>query len=255
MKLALTYLAVAIGNIAFFTLIYIFFPTLRDNLIEEDKFLENLTALVFLQAFIVSAINLYRFNHLYKKKIYLFIPAISLLGFLDELSFGERIFKFSAPVVYGTKIDAAHDLFNLIKKVYTKKIGTQIALSFQQFIFIIATIALFGIISKYRKALSIKLKSLTLNFQDLSFDRAWNNLPLKFCLIAFIFLLISTGIELRFFGKFPGKTLVEELSEANMAIGFLFAGISLHKCFRELNRSTELKTPQPFLPSKFSRED
>ncbi|MEM6520803.1 MAG: hypothetical protein AAF722_15890, partial [Cyanobacteria bacterium P01_C01_bin.70] len=33
-----------------------------------------------------------------------------ILGFLDELSFGERIFSLSMPTLLGTKIDSIHDL-------------------------------------------------------------------------------------------------------------------------------------------------
>ncbi len=234
MKLAITYLAVAVGNIVFFTSLYILFPTLRDNLVQEDKFLENLTALVFFQGFIVGMIGLYKFKKLPNKKLYILIPLISLLGFLDELSFGERIVNFQAPVIAGQKIDAAHDFFNLFYKVGYKKIVypqfveplTEILLN-NAFILFLLAICLLGVIFKYRKLLFIYLASLWSKLQDLFGNKWWANLPLKFSLVALIFLFISTGIELRLFGKLPERQFIEELSEVNMAIGFLFASLSL----------------------------
>ena len=256
MKLAIPYIAVTIGNIAFFTLLYILFPSLRDNLVEEDKFLENLTALIFFQGFIIGAINIYRFKSLRHRKIYLFIPLIALLGFLDELSFGERIFGFSFPVFYGIKIDAAHDIFNLAKNIYRQEIRPLVITPLKQFLsnshwlLIVAAICLFVVIFKYRKSLLTQLKFLKTKLQQI-----WKDWPLRFCLLALVFLSISVGIELRFFGSFRGRTLIEELSEANMAIGFLFAALSLRYSSKELSHSTELRTQQSLRRPRFLQKE
>ena len=51
------------------------------------------------------------------RKALIAVSAVSLLGFLDELSFGERLFELKMPLICGVKIDAAHDFFVLALKV------------------------------------------------------------------------------------------------------------------------------------------
>jgi hypothetical protein len=45
------------------------------------------------------------------------VSALGFLGFLDEVSFGERLFGLAMPLVGGLKIDAAHDGFELAYKM------------------------------------------------------------------------------------------------------------------------------------------
>src|SRR3990172_817979 len=86
-------------------------PAYRRYLREEDSLVENLSAAFFVfSCFLALLILKKRKDH---KKLLILISGLALLGFLDELSFGERIFGLSMPRIGGVKIDAAHDLFDL----------------------------------------------------------------------------------------------------------------------------------------------
>lgn len=80
----------------------------RDLLTEEDQLIENLSALFFFVSGLTGLWLLVRSTG--QRKTYLLITALGLIGLLDELSFGERIFGFSMPSIAGVKIDGVHDL-------------------------------------------------------------------------------------------------------------------------------------------------
>ncbi len=59
------------------------------------------------------------FKKKHNRKAFIVVGALGLLGFLDEMSFGERVIEFSAPRLYGVEIDAAHDLFRVAYRLLT----------------------------------------------------------------------------------------------------------------------------------------
>ena len=80
----------------------------RTFIAAEDALLENLTVAFFFFAFIFGLALLFtrQVNEpLNRKGLYL-ISAVGLIGFLDELSWGERLFDLKVPNVYGVDIDA-----------------------------------------------------------------------------------------------------------------------------------------------------
>ncbi|MCD8489150.1 MAG: hypothetical protein LRZ84_21025 [Desertifilum sp.] len=114
MTLTPFYLILTIANIVFFTALYLLVPPLRDALSREDQFMENLTTILFLETFFVGLYATLKLPNKQRRKLYLAIPIVGLLGFLSELSFGERIFYFEAPEINGVKIDAVHDFLSVI---------------------------------------------------------------------------------------------------------------------------------------------
>ena len=92
--------------------VYAWFPTrYRHPFLMEDHLIENLSAAFFLGSCFLGL--LFFMKTKFHSRKFLLLSAVGLLGFLDELSFGERIFGLSMPRISGTKIDAAHDSFYL----------------------------------------------------------------------------------------------------------------------------------------------
>ena len=89
--------------------VYIFFPNYRNYLLVEDSLIENLSAFFFLLTFFVA------FSLAIKKKgnkrALFLISAIGILGFLEELSYGEELFDLSMPRIFDKKINGLHDFY------------------------------------------------------------------------------------------------------------------------------------------------
>ena len=90
-------------------------PELLNNLAEEDQLLENLTTGLLFGA-VCFGLWLQVRQRAQRRAIRGF-TTIALLGFLDEISFGERLFELKMPKAGGTKIDGLHDLLNMTKKI------------------------------------------------------------------------------------------------------------------------------------------
>jgi len=95
-------------------IVYFTWPETLSYFIEEDGLVENLTAFSYFFTAVV-AIMLVRWRP--KNLPYLmFIACIGLLGTLDELSFGERLFQLNMPKIGVWKVDGVHDLFYIAYK-------------------------------------------------------------------------------------------------------------------------------------------
>ena len=112
------------GYLAFFgfnaivaCVVYVWSPTYRHYLVAEDSLVENLSAALYLLSFFLALLFLKeRKNH---RRLLVLVAAAGLLGFLDEISFGGRIFGFSPLQMSGVPIDAIHDLFALAYRKYS----------------------------------------------------------------------------------------------------------------------------------------
>lgn len=108
-SLAAFLLVVAMGAIAATA------PSWREVLFEEDGVVETGTALAF---FLTACIGAWAaVQRVEPVRLLAVVAALAALATLDELSFGERLIGFEAPVVLNTKIDAVHDLFMLAKRL------------------------------------------------------------------------------------------------------------------------------------------
>ena len=108
---AVTLGAVVTGLAIAFALI----PGIRERLVIEDGSIEWITALTFLAAAILGTGVLLRDANL--PRIYWAIPAFGAFGFLDEMSFGARIFGYPLPVIDGIEVDSFHDIFDLTDRL------------------------------------------------------------------------------------------------------------------------------------------
>ncbi len=112
--IALSWLA---GN-ATLLIAYALEPRVREPLFVEDGLVETTTALFFLGAFIVGvALLVARKARRYRALLFV-ASGLGLLGFLDEISFGARLFGWSMPEIPGGgEFDGAHDLVILIYRL------------------------------------------------------------------------------------------------------------------------------------------
>jgi hypothetical protein len=107
LSLALLWLA---GNATLLGL-HVLAPRLRGPLFGEDRIVETATALLFLAAFIVGFAFLIAHGSRRYRVLLLIASSLGLLGFLDEISFGARLFGWSMPeMAGGGEFDGAHDL-------------------------------------------------------------------------------------------------------------------------------------------------
>jgi hypothetical protein len=85
-----------------------------DYLFEEDGLLEWIsTVLALLSLFLSSILAYRRYRTANGYLFWLFVSLLSILVAGDEISWGERLFCFSPPVVCGVKVDGVHDLFEV----------------------------------------------------------------------------------------------------------------------------------------------
>jgi len=107
MKVIQSFIAISAMNSAVIIVLYAVWPGFRDYLFREDGLIENLTAVIFFCSFYISMLSFFKKGK--TQKSLLLIALVSLFGFLDEISFGERHFGLNMPRYDGVKFDAVHD--------------------------------------------------------------------------------------------------------------------------------------------------
>ena len=97
-------------NVAVLVL-YAVAPRWRAPLLREDRGVETATALLFLASFLVAAVGLVRRSPDRYRALLFVGGGLGLIAFLDEVSFGARLFGWSMPEMSGGgEFDGAHDL-------------------------------------------------------------------------------------------------------------------------------------------------
>lgn len=181
--------------------IYFILPVFTPYFVEEDSLVENLSAFSYLLAFFLGIWVLTKYRSWWK--LSLPVTLLGLVGFLDEISFGERIFDLTMPVVLDVKIDAAHDL-------------VAIAYLFLKDIF-----GLFGLVAIIL-GLGVAAGGLYLYQQKYTLEDLTGNLfqtvPGQFLVLFLVFLFAATVIDLK--EDYIPFVIAEELFE-------MFAGVSL----------------------------
>lgn len=193
-------------------LLYFGIPSARGYLLEEDSLVENLSAGFYLMSALYGTFLLLR-NQGYKKLITA-ITSISFLGFLDEVSFGERLFSLNMPYVYGVRIDAAHDFVDVAEKM-TSDFGDSYPL-YANIIFFGSLFLIISLIIKYKNKLS---KIRQKNRQN----------PPFILLSSFVYLIIlalAFDLEIVYDDAF---FMMEEIFEMNAALALLMCCFSLKR--------------------------
>ena len=109
------FVVLTIAVLVLFAIMLIVSPSTLIALSGEDRHMENLTAGILLATVFLTM-------HLYSKRskrprIYLGFASLALVGFLDEISFGRRLFPIPMPKAHGLTLDGVHDLLHLIKNI------------------------------------------------------------------------------------------------------------------------------------------
>jgi len=213
----------AIINIAVIPACYFLFPEARDFLIAEDRLVENLQALFYFLCFFPGILFVLRIKEKTFRRIYIALPFIGLFFFLEEISYGTRIFKFHTQLIYGEYFDALHDLVPIVFNYLELNAGY--LLKVLPVAFCIMTIFL---AFKYRR-LFPDIPALLNKYQ-----------PIGFFLVAAGFIFPAQVFDLNLVK--PGYSkLIEEVFELNAALFLLSATlIAAGHIFRE---KTEREQP------------
>ncbi|MEM9117873.1 MAG: hypothetical protein AAGD09_08335 [Cyanobacteria bacterium P01_F01_bin.56] len=207
----------------FFSALYVFLPDTRDSWIQEGSLLENLTALLAFNSFLVGLYFVLKLKNKRHQRLYIVLPILGLITFLDELSFGEDIVEFDRPTIGGMEIDSLHDFVSLFFKKFIlseNRNENGYILSLIIIIIVLAILTLLGIFYRYRKHRS--------NFRtDIGLKKVGQGYPpLLFLGIAILFGLFAFTVDLRIL-QFRGAKFLEELFEMHAAFALLMACFSI----------------------------
>lgn len=110
------FISISIISVTLLILGAILMPDAIRSIAREDGLLENLTAGILLGSFFYGIRATIRIKTKAHQKASLVITTLALIGFLDEISFGARIFNLKAISVNGNYIDGVHDVVEITKK-------------------------------------------------------------------------------------------------------------------------------------------
>ena len=193
-------------------------PSALIGISKEDGLLENLTAGILLSNFFLSSYFYFKFKR--AASIFLPLGAFGLVGFLDEISFGRRMFPVPMPKSHGLTIDGIHDLFHLTRNVARTNlmyhpIETSIVIS----VFVITIACVWLNTKSFRQRVLAVLAKYEIS--DLA-------LVIIFCVI------VSQCIDTFKWRIFAYRT-VEECLEFNAAAALMACSFKCRQAFR-LNR-------------------
>lgn len=110
------YFSAALAISSFAVLVYFFVPALREALSQEDHLVENLSAALFLVCFLLGSVRALKLNSP-SRKILLFVPLLGLFAFLDEISYGQRIFNWDTPIINEVSVENVHFILPLLRNL------------------------------------------------------------------------------------------------------------------------------------------
>lgn len=212
-KLHIVHRVVAWASAIGLAAVFLALPALRSQMTEEDRFLEILTALVFAVGFLVGIVAFARRRG--APAFYLIMPACSLLGLLDEVGFGHRLFDFELPRLRHFEIDGVHDLFLVIYDVFV----TDNPFYLTCYV-VIPLLALAGGIwlVRSRPRWRSRLSRIPATLR--------RHPPLPYFALAVVLLFVALTIDLDLI-ETEWLLFLEELLELNVAVALLFGGLAI----------------------------
>ena len=90
-------------------------PDFLKSISKEDHLLENLSTGLLLGTAFFGFIN-WKQRQANTTAIVVY-TILAIIGFLDEVSFGQRLIGFTPPIAGGTSLDGFHDLANMLRKI------------------------------------------------------------------------------------------------------------------------------------------
>ncbi len=211
MKFVWIYLIVFGVNLLISLVVGLWMPDYRAHLVNENGLVEHLSAFFFLGTFFLSLLFFIK-SKKYRKEL-IAVSALGLLGFLDEISFGEWFFDLKMPHIGGVKIDAAHD-FVFLGYILIKSFTDSHAI-FVYLLIGVGAIMAITVALKY----GYKLIGIISN----SYYKQTYILALFFVSLVFTSLIIDLDILHN-----NALFAIEESFEMNAAIALLFCSLSLY---------------------------
>jgi len=209
------YIVFFIFSLLISSVVYLLFPDHLNYILQEDDLVENISACFYFFSFLFAG-KTYVMKNTTQNRIVKIIFILGLIGFLEEISYGERVFGLFMPHIAGVKIDAAHDL---VKLVYIK---------IKDFKFL-HNIYLYLIISIFVGIILVSLR----NFLVMEImPKLMRKPPYMFLLIFAILLLLSQLVDIRPPVYHQAIYVMEEVLEMNASIALFFAWLSLPKIQR-----------------------
>jgi hypothetical protein len=184
---------------------------------EEDSLVENMSAGTFFLAFLCGAALLMRgVRRRFDRRWLMLVTGLGLLGFLDEMSYGERLFDLKMPMVKKIKFDAIHDVIDWCYYEGPLVVGRHKGLSL---------LALAVAVSLVAIGLFLARRLL----RDLARDT--RNYPLYALMLCFVILLAcAVTIDIGVLDPWsPHLPVVEELLEWSAAISLLFSEYFIYR--------------------------
>ena len=95
-------------------------PDIFEFIVANEGILEFLTAFLLGGSFVLGIFFITKHRQSRLRLIYISLPLLSLLSFLDEISYGQRILNFRIFSIYGFHIDGLHDVFVILRILITR---------------------------------------------------------------------------------------------------------------------------------------
>ena len=246
-RAASLYFGITAVNVLMFIALVLVKPHLHGRLFEEDQFIENLTAVLCLVAFIVCTTAIFR--AIRQRRFAIFMATLSLLAFLDEISFGIRFFSIKPlQTSTGLAVDGVHDILDL-----SRSWGSRWLANFQDNPSYSAAI------------LGLKVGIVLLVLASIGWVvkkgwRFWLNAavtypPQAFLMVAIAMVAGSQAIDIDVMGlhKYSVMIAMEELLEMNAAIGLIFSGAVMLRPRPQASVSSE-ESQLTLMPQPIQRE-
>jgi len=181
----------------------------RGPLFEEDGLVETGTALCFLAAAVLGIACLMAYPAGRHRLLLGLASGLGLLGFLDEISFGARLFGWSAPALAGGgEFDGAHDVVILVYRLGVETPTTALAALCASLVLVAAL----GLVHWRRRVVSLIRQARTE--------------PPVGLFAVFITALAAAGVLDLGLGPRRHLAALEELVELNAALALLLAVLS-----------------------------
>ena len=228
------YVLAAISSVAISISTYFLLPNLRGLIIGEDRLLESSSAVLFLATFVIGLALALQVNEKRQRRVYFVVPLIGLLGFLEELSYGERIFDITMPQIYDVKVDALHDLIRVGLKILESHSSIWIR---ALLVFLVGALIVVTIMK--RRAIRSKIANTLQRYP-----------AFRLVLLGTGLIITSLVLDLPLTGKHHSLFLLEELIEMNAALALVAASYTIGLLGRSTAESPKHATlPEPTSPS------
>ncbi len=214
------YVLIILATITLAIALRFFFGAGVRFIFREDSIVETISALFFLLGGIMALWVIVKKD---RNWIVYLIAVIGIISFLDEISFGMRVFKFSPPRLFDVRVDAIHDLIKII-----------IEIAWHTPIIFISILSVFAVLLfVYNR--KIKILAITL-WKALVVQRLAFRLTLVFALVIVSQLIDALDFRISYL------SYIEEVLEMNAGLGIFLCSIEMlfphNSIIHEPNRSS-----------------